>query len=735
MRSRFFCVLLGLAMGWTAVGAAASFPHEEDHKEPDRTAPPYTTQRVVALQEGLSPCPRVDGWKGEKLLDLVQSRADDGERNYSEFDEPLPVDKPIKRSAKLGDLLHKYDLDRFCIYTAPKPAPRFPAQLQSLGLKRADPDRMALTPTAPADLGAVGNQTWPILADHFLDQVGQVRLAPTTAPGVRLAFVDTHSTGEGPPDPPESLRIPGRYPSWHGHAMAQLGQEIVCGHDGAPENCAVHVVTQLALRYDKYEQAMSFFPDPASSKGGHLGLVSDLGVAILAQIERWQNFDPGAKLVLNLSVGWDGERGNDLSAKTAADLETSSALVYNALRIAHHLGVLVIASAGNRTGGEESTSPLLPAAWELRRPAWLRMLRIPLCKVVYAVGGVDWQGLPLPNSRLGGKPWRVAYGDHAVARTSLPGLVGTGAGEPTKMYTGTSVSAAVVSSVAAVTWYLRPDLKPAQVMRRLGQAGKVLDQRADFYAWPWLIRPPHLKRLSLCRTVLRMCGPDERRCGPKLETFNCRLSESPPADLGAILPAVLTRVPFTPRALPSGCDSRTHVFMEPAGNSKIPNPQKTCPMEKLPDMATPYRVSTQPPENPCPTCSIVPDPPERRAALAPNLRSNDGTGGKTYGIAVAVDPDWLSQGTTTLDSAILVVDCQTGLKTKERFDITSVVLPLFRPVPPPSVRLTSVRLSFDKIDGRKSLAGCTASVDFKLQVTIEGKSEERSVQSPVYVDP
>jgi hypothetical protein len=155
-------------------------------------------------------------------------------------------------------------------------------------------------------------------------------------------------------------------------------------------------------------------------------------------------------------------------------------------------------------------------------------------------------------------------------------------------------------------------------------------------------------------------------------------------------------------------------------------------MEKLPDMATPYRVSTQPPENPCPTCSIVPDRPLAVVALplTPNLLPNDKTDGKTYGIVVAIDPDWLKQeGTTRLDSAILVVDCQTGLKTKERFDVTSMVLPLSQPVPPP------VRLSFDKIDGRKSLAGCTASVDFKLTVVTPSGTEERSVQSPVYVDP
>ncbi len=504
--------------------------------------------------------------------------------------------------------------------------------------------------------------------------------------------------------------------------MANLGNEMVCGHDAAWRHCAVRVATQLALRYDEYEPDMSFSPDPGSGEGGHLGLVGDLGIAILEELDDWQKNHPDTKLVLNLSVGWNGAY-HDLDAKKVAELETSSQTVYKALRIASHLGALVIASAGNRTGGEESTSALLPAAWELRPPSWLPF---PLCKVVYAVGGVDWQGLPLPNSRPGGKPWRVAYGDHAVARTRAP----SGGVESTKMYTGTSVSTVVVSAAAAVAWHLRPDLKAAQVMKRIGYTGEVLHTRADFYVWKpisWL--RPHLKRLSLCQTVLWMCGPGLELCRPKLETLDCRLARRSPADFIDIVPQAPAFPGFTPMIPAPSCDSTTRAFL---GLSGPLSDSHVCPMEKLHDINDPYKVAGQPPENPCPTCTAVPDPPRVVAmSFAPGLLSG-GPGIQSYGIAVGLDPDWLVQAHiagTTLKSAILVVDCSTEPTMKERFDITSKITPLYDSSTPGA---DSVRLSFGPIEGRESLAGCTASVDFTLSL-IDGT--EKSIQSPVYVDP
>jgi subtilase family protein len=739
MRSRVFCVLLGLAMGWTVTGAPADALHlHNDGRAPDRAGPPYTTGRIVALQKGSGVCPEVPGWAGESLKDLLKARVAIYRRDHVQVPGPAAAEKERnERSAKLDHLLRKYDLDRFCVYTAKAPRLRFPPP-QRVGLERADPDRMALIPTAPAELGAIGDQTWPILADHFIEQVGKVRLAPASTPSVRIVFVDTQRTGEGPPDPPVPSTSPAHYPSWHGHGMANLGNEMVCGHDAAWQSCAIHVATRLALHYDDYEPDMSFSPNPApgNEQAGHLGLVGDLGLAILQEIYNWQEHYPNTKLILNLSVGWDGElQGSDLTARKPAELEASSQEVYGALRIAADLGVLVIASAGNRTGGEKSKWPLLPAAWELRPPSWLPFH---LCKVVYAVGGVDWQGLPLPNARRGGEPWRVAYGDHAVTRTRAPGVgVANGAEGSTKIYTGTSVSTAVVSSIAAVAWYLRPDLNPAQVMKRVSRASEILPSPADFYAWKrfkW-IEAPHLRRLSLCQTVLSLCGPDEKRCHRKLEACDCRRSEHKPADLMAILPQEPTVVPFKLIEPHPPCAT---VFKGPG--APIPDIEG-CPMEMLPDMTAPSSVATQPPENPCPACTAVPDKPATTAllltALAPNANLLEGeaseTGPLSYDLAAGLDPKWVEEAAsnhTTIESAILVIHCQAKVPAEERLEVTDQMRLLFNEPQP-----ASMRISLGDLSPWTSLAGCTASVDFTLQVTDSSDQPERSVQSPVYVDP
>jgi hypothetical protein len=735
MRSRLSCVLLGLAMGWTVAGTpagAASLP--KDGRLPDRTAPPYTTQRVIALQKGTSSCPEVSGWRVETLQDLAKRRADKNsglhERAYETYDNPTPAPADQgrdRRSAKVDALLQKEGLDRFCVYTASEAKAKFP-QPKSVGLERAEADRMALTPTASAELGAVGAQTWPALADQFLAQVGKVRLAPTSTPSVRLVFIDTHPTGDGPPVPPvPSTSQP--YPSWHGHGMANLANEIVC-RDVEWRRCAVNVATRLALRFDHYEPDMPFPPDSATQTGGHLGLVGDLGAAILEELYNWQDNYPNTKLILNLSVGWDGELpGKDLDAKKLAELDTSSQAVYGALRVADQLGALVIASAGNRRGGEDSTSPLLPAAWELR-PSWLSAQN---GKSVYAVGGVDWQGLPLPNSRFGGRPRLVAYGDHAVARTG-PAGAGNGGGEPTKMFTGTSVSTAVVSSIAAVAWHLRPDLKPARIMELIGKAGETLRSRADFYARQGgHRREPHMKKASLCRTVLRICGPDKKLCRPKLEWLDCRLAEPSAADLSAIEPVLSQTAKFTPVTSPPSCDTKPLVLMRLVGDSV--SETQDCPMEKVPDMTTPAMTAPQPQDNPCPACTAVPEPPRlaklTALALTPDLlQQDDEDPPDSYDLAAALDPDWLQQACaehTTIESAILVIDCPAEPPTA-RFDISSLVKPLYV-CSTPNV---PVRIPLGEIGGRKSLSGCTASVDFTLHLSDDSL---KSVQSPVYVDP
>ncbi len=321
----------------------------------------------------------------------------------------------------------------------------------------------------------------------------------------------------------------------HGYTLVHLADQLACPQD-AP--CPVELATALALPHQRFHPDQPPTESIFSSKGGNLGLVDELASAIVREVWKWSPDAKRKHLILNLSLGWDGELLNELDHHKVAHLEADSQLVYKALQLARQSGALVIAAAGNRRGGGESKWPLLPAAWELRRPSLLRFLGV--SKPVYAVGGVDWQGLPLPNYRQGGLPRRVAFGDHAVAATS-------GTDDPTAMYTGSSVSTAVVSAIAAVVWQLRPELSAADVMRLLGRSGDVLPSRADSYAWKdlWplskMMGAPNVRRLTLCQAVVQA-----RVEGGLGDIPSCQRPKKAAADLSILvtaLPSTVARAP------------------------------------------------------------------------------------------------------------------------------------------------------------------------------------------------
>jgi hypothetical protein len=687
-------MLLGAVLGWAATGAAVQGPPAVQEKENDREKieqdrPTRRTDRrwIGPVKKG--ECRIEDAeWEAKSLLELLELA--------------------LGQKGNIADRKLRDTLERVCVYSVhpgvlePSPEPPLPP-----GVK-AKPDRMAVATMTNGLTGEIAERGWRVLADHFVDQVGQVRLDRTATPRARLVFIDSHPTYQGPPARP----LPGS--SWHGYTMARLAYEIVCG-GSAP--CPVQFATRLALRYDNYDPDMELHSPGAGAEndgGGNWGTVLDLAMAILEEVVYWESTEPGTKLVLNLSVGWDGEFDEELRARKASKLDFAAQAVYEALRFARRRGALVIAAAGNRRGGRPETEwPILPAAWELRRPTWLPFGRGP----VYAVGGVDWQGLPLVNSRHRAKPRRAAYADHAVVKAVEPAPAGTlepAREGPTMMYTGTSVSSAVASSIAAVLWQLRPELRPAEVRRRMERSADLLDSRADFFAWRGLSPPlprPRIRRLSLCRSVLDACAPDGGRC-PALEAVRCQLWSHPPADLSSITLAEMT-TSFTPDSPPSDCESST--LFRPTVPGISPTAENVCPMEVVQDLRNPGLLGPQPGENPCPTCTAVPDPPETASVTASATEPG-------YALLVYIDPNWYAPATAaTINSAVLVIHC-AGSERPWSFDISNRILP-------PSG--SSTRLILGPIDGRESLRGCTASVDFN--VTVGGLN--RSVQSPVYVDP
>lgn len=641
----------------------------------------YTERRWIGLLSNkTAECPAVSGWELETLEDQVLSeigetlkvsRTANPDHGYPSGDLPEPA---VDRK-----LLDKLGLDRYCIYTSSVPGMKFD---RPDGLAEAERDRLALSITSaggsPSD--ALGQRIWPTLAEHFRDHTGQVTssghpaLGFTGGPSVRLTFIDSQPDGEWPPAPPVGNG------SRHGFTLVHMARGLVCPGGGS---CAADIVTRRALLYKDFNPAdpLPPLPRPGRDQSGHVGLVSDLAATLYSEVLYWRRFEPERKLIINLSLGWDGEAFGDLEARSVSELEPSVRAVYNALRFARRSGALVIAAAGNQRGGGGTEWPLLPAAWELRRPNWLRWA---FCrKPVYAVGGVESQGLPIPNSRAGGRPRRAAYADHSVTSAESPDI-------PTAMYTGTSVSAAVTSSIAAVVWHLRPELRPAQLMRLLARSGDELDFRADFHEWKplsMLVRAPYARRLSLCPAVAEACRPGKRcdalASAPKCPAWDERLPnlQEPLAGLLGI-PAKLTPV---------------------------------VPSDEPVDVASQRWVIPQPEATPCPGCAVVSKPPPEGAVTGTETETE-------YVLNLQIGEDWKQEAqadSLDLDSGKLVITCGT-------VEVFSRSLPLETldaggpSVPGPLYEMI--------INAGRSFEGCTAQITY--MVTKPGESP-MTVKNPV----
>jgi subtilase family protein len=674
MKSKVFCILMGAALGVLGVSSAAQRPSvaadiREDKiidwivkSRPAEADSAYTKTRWIGLQtKGKAECPPVPGWQAEPLLDPNLYSAG-------------PIQESHEAAAVYARL-RELALDRFCVYTkvGVEDFDRPP------GLVAAE-DRMALSASASLE-----RKVSPELAATFLAQAGHASLSITGEPTVRLTFIDSLPDGELPTQAPAG--------SQHGYTLAQLARQLVCP---TPSRCAAVIASRRALSYDDFKPRQPLVA-VASDRSGHVGLVSDLAVAIVTEVLKWRQAGTPKHLILNLSLGWDGELFGDLKKKKASDLEPSARAVYSAIRFARRSGALVIASAGNVRGGPtKSAWPLLPAAWELRRPCFWPF---PLGrKAVYAVGGVDWQGLPLPNSRRGGHPRRVAFGDHAVAQVASPGADI----EPTTIYTGTSVSAAVVSSTAAVVWHLRPDLRPGQVARLISRSGKKLAAKADFYAWrkPWplshLLPRPRMRQVSLCTAVARIRGQSSEQC---LKPRPPELWPLFPGDSGVRIGRVTLPL--------AGCDPKTRLLTLPGGSM----PDAPCPTEQFASTASQRWLMPQPGDDPCPGCTLVPKPP-------PGASSS-----QLYELELEISREWReSHPTYTLDEhATLDIDryengeLQTRLTYPFTFDPESGA-------PQPVVDLG---------DGEQ-LFGCIAQINFTAK---NEAGEQLSIQNPVIVDP
>lgn len=333
---------------------------------------------------------------------------------------------------------------------------------------------------------------------------------------------------------------------------------------------------------------------------------------------------------------------------------------------------------------------------------------------------------------------RVAYGDHAVTDR--------GDEQPTAIYTGSSVSTAVVSSIAAVVWHLRPELRPDQVMRLIDGSGEPRQARADFYLWRtiWplnlLIPRPQFRQVSLCAAVEHACGRGGARC-PALAPApgSCQLAHEPPAIRFLEQPTTSTFV-VENLSTPALCGQGRQIFRL---NSLSLEPDldldaaRICPSQLLGSVLSRRWNFPQPDIVPCPGCSL--DPPSRMAAfavetvasLSPRHVAMESAGGadipadQPYTLRLQISESWkeehLKEGTLQ-HAATLDVDCYDGGTPTKRMTYR-IELDLGN----------SGLQSFPDVSHGASLKGCTAQLNFVVLKNSDGTM--MSVQNPVVVAP
>ena len=462
-------------------------------------------------------------------------------------------------------------LHRFCVYEYEGDEP-YPMDLElppevSARLRSAEHDRIALAGAASLD-----EITREPFYQHFLGQAQIPEHLPLTgSPRVRLAFLDTQPDGE---------RIPAADPrSPHGytllHIADRLSGPLACRDDKS--SCAIELASRLALPVVRFNPATGLEEERDTARGGYRGSLDDLTSALWAEI----NHRPEHRLVLNLSVGWDGEKLGGWETELS-DMTPAVQGVYRALRFAADRDILVIAAAGNELEGQNPTDqpPLLPGGWEMRQlPKEDGFEKRPF---IYAVSGVDGAGHPLVNTRAQGEAPRVAYADHVkVPDLRKPGLY-------TATLTGTSVASAMVSTIASIVWSHRPELTPAQVMDTLSASGEVMETPLDAAGERRPRRPDisapsepatDVRRITLCRALTLACSAGDHCPAPACD----RPDALPQPDWNAFeaprVDSILTRFP-----------SRSHR-----------------------DVRDGPWIATQPGVDPCPNCAVT-GPPDRAAA-------------------------------------------------------------------------------------------------------------------------
>jgi hypothetical protein len=349
-------------------------------------------------------------------------------------------------------------------------------------------------------------------ADVFQENAGRVAdLQPGFAPATLVSILDT-----SPTDLP-GVRSVGRNP--HGDFLAGVNRILSCGTNGV-----------CAGRY-RHRLTMDLYNDPAVGivedrvGGGDFGTLVGLAQSIYAEVAYWRMNVPNQNLVLNLSLGWNPAYGGEGDDPTLWPPDVQA--VYEAILHARCQGAVVVAAAGNRSGGPftDAEGPMYPGGWEGLRDMPARCSEhyggnpppvVPPTNapMVVAASGVDEDNRDLANARPGARSRLLAYGAHAtVADTTSP------QGYTTPI-TGSSVSAAVVSAAVAVVWDNLPGLTAEEVQNLVADSGVAVGRPARLCPGGAAACGPSV-RVGVCQALRHACDVHPGTAG------TCRMVSGP----------------------------------------------------------------------------------------------------------------------------------------------------------------------------------------------------------------
>lgn len=354
-------------------------------------------------------------------------------------------------------------------------------------------------------------------------QVGTAALVanlPAT-PAARIVVIDSA------PDAAAGHIVPGA--SRHGDTLAHLIEDIVCVQGADGRRCAAEVTTALALPLTA--------PGIVGPSGGHVGTLSDLARAIERALLTWQadrNSKSGAppRLVLNLSLGWEHTPGiADCTTGALTTLKPPARAVRGILQQAATQGALIIAAAGNSSGGPSPRSGLVCPGRYQSVPKDSDSAQ----SLVIAISGVDYQDRPLALTRPAGTA--------GIAALGLGGVAWAPSDPVPPPLTGTSVSTAVVSAIAALVWTVQPSLTVPGVVSAIYRGGVDLGEGDACPRGSSLCRS---RRASVCG-ALRAAGAAIACTPPAAKPWSC---PSLPVQVAALLAAYGGVAPGTGNVIP-----------------------------------------------------------------------------------------------------------------------------------------------------------------------------------------